>query len=100
MRYLYTTKPDELCHEVEKGIYGRPVHTSQQRKLRKLGWVYNISDLRGTDHVRQGQEEGQEGQEVTDDREMWAAAYEQKFGKPPHHKAKVETIRKRVESDD
>lgn len=101
MRYMYTTKPDEGCHEVESGIYGRPVQTCDQGKLKAAGWSFTVEAQRGNTDVRQGKEEGQEeGQEVDDDREMWAAAYEQKFGKKPHHKMKVDKIRAKVESDD
>ena len=133
MKYLYTTKPDEHCHEVEPGIYGRPAQTSEQAKLRKLGWVYHISDLKGDDHVREEKEGRQEEVEVSrsiydaqlaslhdeaevvklddcdiseEDKQniklnMLRRDYEAKFGKPPHHKMKAETIRKKLdESDD
>lgn len=100
MRYMYTTKPDEHCHEVEKGIYGRPVHSYQESALQKQGWALNISNLRGTSDVRQKEEGREEKKEVSDDREAWADLYEQKFGKPPHHKMKPETIRKKLEESD
>lgn len=118
MKYLYTTKPDDHCHEVEPGIYGRPAQTSEQAKLRKLGWVYHISDLKGDDHVREEKEGRQEEVEVREAeadklakageefyepdqyRADLAEQYEAKFGKPPHHKMKAETIRKNLEADD
>ena len=99
MIYLYTTEPDERCQEVSKGVYGRPVNTSDQPKLRKLGWVSNPSNLKVTADVRnekEASEEMQEEAEVTDI-EVWSAAYEQKFGRKPHHLAKVDTIRRKVE---
>lgn len=122
MRYMYTTAPDEGCHEVESGIYGRPVQTSDEPKLRAEGWTLTINAQRGTDHVRQGQEERQEGQEVTKehmksvksalrkqyvenvgqaiDAKSLALEYEDKFGKKPHHKMKPETIRQKLEESD
>ncbi|HEY9814802.1 MAG TPA: hypothetical protein V6D20_03210 [Candidatus Obscuribacterales bacterium] len=100
MKTLYTTNPDKHCYEVEPGIYGRPCHTTEQPKLRKLGWSHNLNSLRGaTDGIRQDEEEGQEEVEVTD-YEVWALAYEAKFGKKPHHKAKAETLRQKVEESD
>lgn len=121
MKYLYTTKPDEHCHEVEPGIYGRPAQTSEQSKLRKLGWVYHISDLKGDAHVREekegrkeevevrkveadklakaGEEFYESGEDKPDsamvaenDLELARLAYEKEFGRKPHHKAKLETI--------
>lgn len=101
MRYLFTTKPDEGCHEVEPGIFGRPVQACDEPKLKKQGWTLTVEAQRGNTDVRQAKEERQEeSQEVDDDREMWAAAYEQKFGKKPHHKLKTDKIRAKVESDD
>lgn len=109
MKYLYTTKPDEHCHEVEPGIYGRPAQTYEQPKLRKLGWVYNISELKGDDHVREEKEGREESQEVSDeslsieDRVYLELVeeYRDKFGKSPHHKMKAETIRNKLdESND
>lgn len=38
MRYLYTDKPDDGCHEVAPGVFGRPVHTNQLAKMIKQGW--------------------------------------------------------------
>lgn len=100
MKYMYTTKPDEGCREVSPGIYGRPVHTSHQSGLRKQGWVYSIHDIEVT-HVRQEKEGRQEEVEVSEeDREAWAELYKEKFGKRPHHKAKLETIIAKVESDE
>ncbi len=100
MRYMYTTKPDEGCHEVESGIYGRPVHTSDEPKLKAKGWSLSIDALRGTsDGLRKDEKEGRQ-EEAEVDRDMWAAAYERKFGRKPHHKMKVENIRAKVEADD
>lgn len=98
MKYMYTTTPDEGCREVSPGIYGRPVHTSHQSSLRKQGWVYSINDIEAT-HVRQEKEGQQEEVEVSGDREAWTEKYEQKFGKRPHHKAKLETIIAKVEGN-
>ena len=111
MKYLYTTQPDDKCHEVEPGIYGRPAHTTEQARLRLAGWVYNISDLKGDDYVREEKEGREEEVEVTDsqwkqdiedlERHDLEVRYKEKFGKPPHHKMKAETIRKKLdESDD
>jgi hypothetical protein len=100
MKYLYTKKPDDHCHEFEPGIYGRPAHTTEQPKLRKAGWVDSIAKLKGADHGLR-KEEGREEKEVNGgDYAVWADLYEEKFGKRPHHKAKLETIKSKVESDD
>ena len=95
MKYLYTTKPDDHCHEFEPGIYGRPAHTTEQPKLRKAGWVDSIAKLKEADHGLRKEEGREEGQEVTIFEE-----YEARFGKKPHHKMKAETIRQKLESDD
>jgi len=97
MRYLYTTNPDEGCHEVAEGIYGRPTQTSEEPRLRKAGWTLTIDALRGTDHVREEKEGREEEREVENDREVWVAAYEKQFGRKPHHKLKTETIRQKLE---
>jgi len=109
MRYLYTTTPDENCHEVTKGIYGRPVHTSQQKALLAQGWKFRVSDLEKS-YVRQEKEGREEEREVTEsgpsgadtysDREILALHYEAAFGKKPHHKMKTETIRQKLEQAD
>lgn len=96
MRYLYTTKPDEHCREVEPGIWGRPAHTSEQPKLRKKGWAYNINELRGADHVQQGQEEGRKEAEEQVAEEM-AKLYEEVIGKKPHHKMKFDTMKAKID---
>ena len=100
MRYLYTTNPDEGCHEVADGIYGRPTQTSEEPRLRKAGWTLTIDALRGTDHVREEKEGREESEEVDDDREVLAELYEEQFGKRPHHKMKAETIRQKLEESD
>jgi len=106
MKYLYTNTPDEGCHKI-KGVYGRPVHTSEQPKLRKLGWVDNVNQLKGADHglrKEEGREEEGEvsAEDLTVDERRYlqlVEEYRAKFGKDPHHKMKAETIRKKVESD-
>lgn len=108
MKYMYTTTPDEGCREVADGIYGRPAHTTEQPKLRKQGWAYSINDIEVT-HVRKEKEGRKEEVEVTNENlstedRVYAGLVEEyraKFGKPPHHKMKAETIRKKLdESDD
>lgn len=99
MRYMYTTKPEEGCHEVELGIYGRPVQTSEQPKLKQAGWSYSIDSLRGTDHVRQekeGREEEREVSESMDFDEFLKRKYEEVIGKKPHHKMKRETMQEKI----
>ena len=101
MRYLYTTTPDEGCREVSPGVYGRPVHTTQQAKLKKLGWVDDPSKLKGDDHVREEKEVRQESEEVTDEQvEAVVAAYTERFGRKPHHKMKLETMLDKLEQAD
>jgi len=81
MRYLYTDKPDESCHEVKPGVWGRPCHTSEVPKLVAKGWMRSIPD--SVDSLR-------------DDA---VKAYEENFGKKPHHKMKVETIIEALKDD-
>jgi len=105
MIYLYTTEPDELCHKVSEGIYGRPVNTYAQPGLRKLGWVSDPATLKVESHVRNerktSEEASEKGQEEAHDEvtdlAVWSAAYNQKFGRRPHHRMKVDTIRREVE---
>lgn len=100
MKYLYTTKPDETCHEVEPGIWGRPAHTTEQAKLRKAGWVYNVNDLKESDHdLRKTEEEGREESEevIAEATDEMAALYEEVIGKKPHHKMKFETMKAKVD---
>lgn len=98
MKYLYTNEPDEGCHKVN-GVYGRPVHTSEQESLRKLGWVDNINQLKEADNGLR-EEEGREEKEVTSD---LADLYEEVIGKKPHHLMKPETMQAKIDealSDD
>lgn len=113
MKYLYTTKPDKHCHEVAPGIYGRPTHTTEQPKLRKLGWADSIHKLKEADHgLRKDEEEGrkEEGEVAPkntlqavgeyfskSEEEHMAALYEEVIGKKPHHKMKFETIKAKVD---
>ncbi len=97
MRYMYTTDPDEGCHKIN-GVYGRPVHTSEQRKMLKQGWRFNPDGLRN-----ERQEEAQERREeepVDTEEDVLEDArqlYEAQFGKRPHHKMKAETIIQKVQ---
>jgi len=107
MRYLYTTTPDENCHEVTKGIYGRPVHTSQQKALLDKGWKFRISDVEQDHGLRKNEEERrQEERQVRapgpgmSEYDFFRVKYEEAFGKPPHHKMKSETIRQKLEQAD
>lgn len=115
MRYMYTTAPDKHCHEVEDGVFGRPVHSHEEPKLKKQGWSLNITSLRGADDVREEKESGQEKEvevssldeaidadaEAPDQYQAdLAEQYKAKFGKAPHHKMKAETIRKKLEESD
>lgn len=98
MKYLYTTEPDEGCHKIN-GVYGRPVHTSEQAKLRKLGWVDNINQLKEADHglrKEEGREESQEVDENMDFDEFLRQKYEEVIGKKPHHKMKRETMQEKI----
>lgn len=45
MRYLYTQKPDEGCHEVAPGVFGRPAHTGEIKKLLAAGWKNQPQDF-------------------------------------------------------
>jgi len=96
MKYMYTDSPDEGCHKIH-GVYGRPVQTSEQRKLLKQGWSFTPDGIR----QEQGQEKDRQGREEVDspDQVLEEARdlYEQMFGKRPHHKMKAETILQKVE---
>lgn len=95
MKYLYTTKPDEHCHEVEPGIWGRPVQTYEQPKLRKKGWTYTVNELKEAgDGLRKEEEREETEEEVTDE---MAKLYEEVIGKKPHHKMKFETMKAKVD---
>lgn len=100
MKYLYTTEPDEGCHKIN-GVYGRPVHTSEQAELRKAGWVDNINQLKEDDHgLRKDEEEGrEESQEVSENMDFdgyLRLKYEEIIGKKPHHKMKRETMQEKI----
>ena len=45
MRYMYTDKPDEGCHEVSPGVFGRPVHAYLMKKMLAAGWKANPSEV-------------------------------------------------------
>lgn len=99
MRYMYTTTPDKHCHEVESGVYGRPVHSYEESALQKQGWSLNITNLRGTSDVRQekeGQEEGEISNENMDYDEYLRQKYEEVVGKKPHYKLKRETLEEKI----
>ncbi len=84
MRYLYTNTPDDGCHEVSPGVFGRPVHNMHMKRLLAAGWKSNPADV--------------EAPEAEIDPEL-IAKYEAKFGKKPHHKMKAESIAKALEDD-
>jgi len=90
MRYLYTTNPDEHCSDFGDGIFGRPAHTYEQSRLVAEGWRLNKSDLSA---APQSPTQG----EVLD---SLSFAYQEKFGKKPHHKMKAETIAQKLEQAD
>lgn len=90
MKYLYTTDPDEGCHKIS-GVYGRPVHTSEQPTLKAKGWKENPDDLR--------EEEGREEKEVSENMDLdgyLRLKYEEVIGKKPHHKMKRETMQEKI----
>ena len=45
MKFLYTTKPDDHCHDFKDGTFGRPVHTTEMKALIEKGWVRNANEL-------------------------------------------------------
>lgn len=94
MKYLYTNEPDELCHEIA-GVYGRPVHSSDQAALKAKGWKENPNDLQ--------KEEREKAEIIEDATDEMAALYEEVFGKKPHHKMKFATMKAKIDealSDD
>lgn len=92
MRYLYTNKPDEACHEVKPGVFGRPVHRSQERQLRAAGWKVNPNDVQ---QAKESKEKPQ-AEEVSDELAQARALYEEATGKKAHHKASAETLIKKA----
>lgn len=102
MRYLYTKEPDDHCHEVEPGIYGRPAHTTEQPKLKAKGWTYTVNELKEADDgLRKDEEEGREEEgEVTDENMDFDGylrlKYEEVIGKKPHGKMKRETMQEKI----
>jgi hypothetical protein len=69
----------------------------------------HVADVRDNAHIQRflsipegyriyGEPEDQDGDTNTDDERLaLVAEYEAKFGKKPHHKASIETIRKQLE---
>jgi hypothetical protein len=98
MRYMYTTEPTEDCHQFD-GVWGKPVHTSEQKKLLKLGWRFDPNGLRN--ERQEAKQEGQRQEESVDTEEdvleEARQLYEEQFGKRPHHKMKAETIIQKVQ---
>ena len=82
MKYMYTNTPDEGCHEIADGVYGRPVHQRDYAALRATGWVFNLSNL------------------LPEENTSLIAEYVDRFGKKPHHKMLPETIKKAIEDHD
>lgn len=100
MKYLYTTEPDEGCRKVETGIYGRPVHTTEQPKLKAKGWKETVNELREEEGREETEEEVSENMDFD---EYLRRRYEEVFGKKPHHKMKPETMQAKIdeaEADD
>ena len=94
MRYLYTNTPDEGCHEISDGVYGRPCHTAEMPKLKAKGWKERASDV--------PVEKSAKSVEDMEAEKLMAEAvqeYEVKFGKKPHHKMKLETIIEALSDD-
>lgn len=91
MKYLYTTKPDEGCHRIN-GVYGRPVHTSEQKSLKAKGWKENPNELREEERREEAEEVG----ENMDFDDYLRIKYEQVIGKKPHHKLKRETMQEKI----
>ena len=44
MKYMYTDKPDDTCHKIN-GVYGRPVNTQEQLKLKAKGWKFKPEEV-------------------------------------------------------
>jgi len=82
MKNMFTTSPDDGCHEIKPGIFCRPVHPRDYKKLQASGWVFNSSDLMGEEDSNLD------------------AEYIARFGKKPHHKMLPETIQKAIEDYD
>lgn len=86
MKYLYTTEPDELCHEVKPGIFGRPVQTSHQPTLRKLGWKDDPNDLRQNEKEVEQETQTEKSLSVHEQAEALGIATHDADGNKIHHK--------------
>ena len=42
MKTMYTKEPDKACYDCGNGYHARPVHTTEQKKLRDKGWLFSI----------------------------------------------------------
>lgn len=97
MKQMYTNKPDDGCSEVSDGIWSRPVHTHEQSKLIKQGWVFHEKQLR--------QEQDEEGQKkegsmnVYEQAAKMSIATEDDEGKKIHHKTLKKMIDKAQSND-
>lgn len=99
MIVMFTSKPDEGCYEISPGVFGRPVFDYEQKHLVASGWKYRENEV-GVALTGEMQPVDQnESDETVDVPADLAAAYEAKFGKPPHHRMKAETIAKAIADD-
>lgn len=94
MKYLYTKDPDEGCRKFGD-VYGRPVHTHEEKKLKAAGWKENIDGLR---NYTETEEEAPKDEEVIPEDDL-RKLYEETFGEKPHHKMKLETIRAKLDEE-
>lgn len=83
MQYLYTNNPDDGCHVVAPGVYGRPVHGHERGFLLHNGWKKTPEEINAPDV------------QVSN----LALRYEERFGEKPHHRMKPETILKALQDD-
>lgn len=60
MRYLYTNNPDEWCHKVADGVYGKPVQASQQAALMAKGWKLKPEQIEVSNEKSKSQESTEE----------------------------------------
>lgn len=87
MKYMYTNKPDDLCHEIY-GVMGRPVSTQDQKKLRAKGWVFNPSELAKEDPKK----EIKKGPSITEKAKALGIDTIDEHGKVIHYKLLAKKI--------
>lgn len=97
MKYLYTTDPDDFCHEIE-GVYGRPAHDDEVKRLLAEGWKRHAHELQQVSEIEdeeEADESKENGQELTLEEKASLLGIDlfKDDGKKKHHKTLAKEIR-------